>query len=101
MVTQPASTAAAAENQVHEILRENLARANDAGLNELSEKKKRPSRRKRDYWILMIAGNSLLAFLFAGAVASKNAFLMAFSAGGIGLISAGATWIMWHVMDDY
>jgi hypothetical protein len=89
------------ESDVHGILRDNLARANAAGLNELEEKPLRTSRRKRDYWFLMITGNGVLAALFAGAVVSRNAFLMAFSAAGIGLISAGLTWVMWFVMDDY
>ena len=88
-------------SDVHGMLRENLDRANAAGLNELEEKPPRPSRRKRDYWFLMISGNCVLGVLFAGAVATRNAFLMAFSAAGIGLVSAGLTWVMWFVMDDY
>lgn len=88
-------------SDIHGMLRENLDRANAAGLNELEKKPPRPSRRKRDYWFLMITGNCVLAVLFAGAVVTRNAFLMAFSAAGIGLVSAGLTWVMWFVMDDY
>lgn len=88
-------------NDVHAMLQQNVARATNAGLNELAEKPPRRSRRARDYWFLMISGNALLILLFVGAVASRNAFLMAFSAGGIGLLSAGLTWVMWFVMDDY
>jgi hypothetical protein len=97
----PLRPKAADPSDVHGLLRGNLARANAAGLNELEEKPPRRSRRARDYWFLMITGNCVLAALFAGAVVSRNAFLMAFSAAGIGLITAGLTWVMWFVMDDY
>src|SRR5581483_7471813 len=44
-------------NEVHTILRDNLAHANAAGLNDLAPKPRRKSRRKRDYWLLMtVAG---------------------------------------------
>lgn len=89
------------ENDVHALIRDNVARADAAGLNELTPQAKRPSRRKRDYWFLMIGGNAFLALLFASAVKDGNAFMMAFSAAGIGALSAGVTWIMWFVMDDY
>jgi hypothetical protein len=97
----PVPKPATKENDVHAMLRDNLARADGAGLNDLSAQPKRPSRRKRDYWFLMIGGNAVLALLFAGAVKDGNAFMMAFSAAGIGAISAGITWVMWFVMDDY
>lgn len=97
----PVPKPTAKENDVHGLLRDNVARANAAGLNELTEKPRRPSKRKRDYWFLMISGNAILALLFVMATAQGNAFLMAFSAAGIGLISAGLTWVMWFIMDDY
>jgi hypothetical protein len=92
---------APANTDVQAMLQENVARANKAGLNDLAEQPERRSRRARDYWFLMIVGNSLLVTLFTGAVASGNAFLIAFAAGGIGLLSAGLTWLMWFVLDDY
>jgi hypothetical protein len=97
----PVPKPAPKENDVHAMLRDNLAHADAAGLNELADKPQRPSRRKRDYWFLMIGGNAVLALLFASAVKDGNAFMMAFSAAGIGALSAGITWIMWFVMDDY
>ena len=97
----PVPKPAPKENDVHGLLRDNVARANEAGLNALAEKSRRPSKRKRDYWFLMISGNALLALLFVTATAQGNAFMMAFSAAGIGLISAGLTWVMWFIMDDY
>jgi len=80
-------------NEVHAILRENLDRANAAGLNDVDLTPKPPSRRKRDYWISCAIGNSLLAValvispIFAGA--------------GLIIFNVGLTWIMWFVMDDY
>ena len=93
----PASQA----NDVHGILNENLARANAAGLNELAPKPKRPSGRKRDYLFLMISGNvmcALLAFLSGGV---GNPMIFVGAIGGMGLLTAALTWVMWFVMDDY
>src|SRR5436309_729369 len=39
-------------NEVHAVLRDNVARADAAGLNELAPKAARVSRRRRDYWLL-------------------------------------------------
>jgi hypothetical protein len=80
-------------NEVHAILRENLDRANAAGLNDVDLTPKPASRRTRDYWIALAIGNSLLAValmispIFAGA--------------GLIIFNVGLTWIMWFVMDDY
>src|SRR5688500_9204977 len=54
--TRPGSAPAPAKpsgalNDVQAILRDNLARANAAGLNDLAPKPKRRSRRNRDYWL--------------------------------------------------
>jgi len=81
------------DNDIHSILRANLAHANAAGLNELAPKPKRRSRRKRDYWLAMLGGN----LVFIGCTLIQPIF------GGAGLIlyNIGLAWTMWVVMDDY
>jgi hypothetical protein len=91
----------AADNDVHAILRDNLARANAAGLNELAPKPRRPSRRKRDYWLLIGTVDPLLVFFAISALRSGNAVLFVYSMAGIGFFTAAVTWVMWFVMDDY
>lgn len=85
------------ENDVHGILQANLARANAAGLNELAEKPRRPSLRKRDYWLLMVGGNGF--FVTAGLL--QGGVVLVFAGAGIILFTVGVTWVMWFVMDDY
>ncbi len=58
----------------------------------------RRSRRKRDYWLVMLLGNAALAALMV-AVPSPAMFVYALS--GMVLLSVGLTWVMWFVMSDY
>lgn len=86
-------------NEVHALLRENLARADAAGLNDVSTAPKKASRRKRDYWVLMIAGNALFGTM---ALLGRGAPVMfVYGLAGCALLTAGLTWVMWGVMDDY
>src|SRR5262245_17975095 len=50
-------------NDVHVILHDNHARANAAGLNELTPKPRRRSRRNRDYFLLLIPLDAFFAFM--------------------------------------
>lgn len=87
------------QTEVHGILRENLERANAAGLNRV-DVSKRPSRRKRDYWTLLILGNAI--FITVALLSGPgNPIMFVYAIAGIGAFSAGLTWIMWHIMDDY
>lgn len=81
------------ETEVHALLRDNLSRANAAGLNDVAPKPKRASRRKRDYIFAMIVGN--FALLIGTAIQPI------FGAAGLIIFNLGLTWIMWFVMDDY
>lgn len=81
------------DNEVHAMLRENVARANAAGLNDVALPSKRISRRTRDYVIALILGN---AFLVVATVISP-----VFGAAGLIIYNLGLTWIMWFVMDAY
>ncbi|MDB6127291.1 MAG: hypothetical protein JWM35_1187 [Verrucomicrobia bacterium] len=87
-----------AANDVHAILESNLKHANEAGENEVSLRPKPPSRRKRDYWLLLVASN--LFFIVCMAVA-RNIGASVFGGAGMILVSIGLTWVMWFVMDDY
>ncbi len=89
--SQPSPAAPA--NDVHAMLRDNLARANAAGVNRVALTPKRPSRRKRDYFIALAAGNALLAV--------ATMIQPIFGAAGLIIYNIGLTWIMWFVMDDY
>ncbi len=87
------STPAAPANEVHTMLRDNLARANAAGVNRVALTPQRHSRRKRDYWVAFALGNALLA---VATVISPI-----YGAAGLIIYNLGLTWIMWFVLDDY
>lgn len=84
---------------VASILRDNLARANAAGLNELALKPPRRSRRKRDYWLLLLAGN----IFFGGALAyfGLHSVPGGFAFAGIIFFTTSLTWVMWLIVEDY
>ncbi len=90
----------AAGNDVHAILRDNLARANAAGLNELAPKPRRASRRKRHYWALMLIVNAGLLTLTL-ASGPKYPFTFVYGIAGLVIFNLGLWWVMWQIMEDY
>ncbi|HVU34715.1 MAG TPA: hypothetical protein VHE61_14880 [Opitutaceae bacterium] len=90
-----------AENEVHAILRDNAASEKAAGLHEVAPLPPRRSRRKRDYAVVMLAANGLLAILATYAFRTSNVIMFVSSIAGIGMISAAITWVMWFIVDDY
>jgi hypothetical protein len=92
-------TAVKAENEVHAILRANVARAEAKGLNQVVPGRRRPSRRKRDYWTMLAGGNLLVGGVMLAAHNSIPMLVLGLS--GAVLFSVGLTWMMWFVMDDY
>ena len=60
---------------------------------------RRPSRRKRDYWTLMIGVNG--ALILTALLIGLNVMTAVYAFSGVILISIGLTWIMWFIMDDY
>jgi hypothetical protein len=80
-------------NDVHAMLRENLARADAAGLNNVTLPPKRTSKRTRDYFLLLFGGNLVLAVGFV--------LQPIFAGAGFVLYNIGLAWIMWFVMDAY
>ena len=88
-----------ADNDVHAILRANVARDEARGLNQVIPGRRRPSRRKRDFWLLFIGGNLLVVATVSGL--HRNAVTLVFGLATIVLFSLGLIWVMWVVMDDY
>jgi hypothetical protein len=97
--TPPDPQAPAKTNEVHAVLRDNLDRANEAGLNEVSLRPKRPSRRKRDFWTILLAVDGFFLFWAFGPYA--NAMTFVYGLGGFAMFTTALIWIMWFIMDDY
>ncbi len=95
----PSSIAPPASNDVHAILRANLERDRERGLYQVAMEERRPSRRKRDYWTLMIGVNG--ALILTALLIGLNVMTAVYAFSGVILISIGLTWIMWFIMDDY
>ena len=95
----PIHRAATQKNDVHVILEDNLAQANAGGLNELTPKPRRRSRRTRDY--IIVAGSLDAFFAFAAFGPYSNVALMAYGVAGIIICTVGLAWIMFAVMEDY
>ena len=57
------------------------------------------SRRKRDFWLVLVGGN--LAIIGLVAVLGLNVMTVIFGLAGLIIFSAGLSWIMWQVMDRY
>jgi hypothetical protein len=86
-------------NEVHAMLQDNLTRADAAGLNELMPQVRRRSRRRRDYWVLIVGVNGLVASsLLIVGVNPVSVFVVL---AAIGFFSAAVTWIMWFLLEDY
>lgn len=85
-------------NDVYTALQHNRAVEKQRGLNEI-EIREVKSRRKRDYWLMLVGGNILIVGTVA--VLGANAITAIFGLGGVILFNVGLTWIMWQVMDRY
>ena len=98
-VNEPTATPTPAPTDVYQVLQDNLARENAAGMNVVKPVPKRPSRRKRDFWLLLVLGNLTIAATvhLAGGRVMSNLFGLA----GIMLLSVSLVWVMWFAMDDY
>ena len=93
---QPATRA----NDVHGLLAANRQRALRSGEFALTPQPKRVSRRKRDYWTLVLISNvGILGFM--ALLGGFNLLMMLVGLGAGLFLTAALTWIMWFVMDDY
>jgi hypothetical protein len=89
----------AAKNEVHVLLHDNLTRANAAGVNELTYKPKRRSKRTRDYFLVVIPLDVFFGYAAFGHY--SNVAMMAYGVAGIIITTLGLGWVMFFVMDDY
>ena len=84
---------------VHEILRDNLAVQKSIEPAVLPHLKDRRTKRRRDYWLLMLTMNPLIALIgwvvYGDPVGSI--FLLSFFV----VFNVGLPWIMFQVMDKY
>jgi hypothetical protein len=98
-VNEPTATPTPAPTDVYQVLQDNLARENAAGMNVVKPVPKRPSRRKRNFWLMLVLGNLTIAATvhLAGGSVMSNLFGFA----GIILLSVSLVWVMWFVLDDY
>jgi hypothetical protein len=86
-------------SDVHAMLRDNLERENAAGLNDVTLPPKKRSRRKRDYWLMLLPVNAFFAWRAFGPGASV--VTLVYGIGGMAFFTAALTWVMWFVLDDY
>ena len=119
-----AAAASNAANDVHAILQENLARANAAGLNQVAPPTRPYRRRKRDYLVLLIVGNTFIGGLYSlellfgfqvqcMAAQMPNEFWnlvrfalanpTSYAMGLVGMVffTLCLTWLMYGVLDNY
>jgi hypothetical protein len=85
-------------NDVFSALQQNRAVEQGHGGDQI-EIRKVKSRRRRDYWLMLIGGNLLIA---GGVVVlGANVVSVMFGLGGVILFSISLTWIVWQVMGRY
>lgn len=85
-------------NDVFAVRQANRAAEEKLGLNAVVLKTVR-SRRRRDYWVILLASEAALAV--TAVLGRGNPFVLACAVAGMGLVAFGLTWIMWQVMNKY
>ncbi|MFZ5494258.1 MAG: hypothetical protein ACOZE5_02835 [Verrucomicrobiota bacterium] len=85
-------------NDVYAALQRNRAQEQTHDLDRV-EVREVKSRRKRDFWLLLVGGNLVIAGLVG--LLGPNVVTVLFGFGGVIVFSLGLTWIMWQVMDRY
>jgi hypothetical protein len=85
-------------NDVYAVLRHNRAVEQQGGLDTVEIKPVR-SRRRRDFWLMLLPADILLAwFTWVGR---GNPFQLVLGIAGLVLITVGLAWTMFQVMDKY
>lgn len=85
-------------NDVFKVLQHNRAMAEKHRFNELIIRKV-SSKRRRDFWLLLVPSDLLLGWLVWQA--RSNPVVLVYGLAGLVVVTLGLTWIMWFVMDDY
>jgi len=78
----------------------NRQRAQQAERDKIIISPPRPSRRKRDFWMLVVLVNGGCVG-FTGLVTHFDLAVMMFGLGAGLFLTVALTWIMWFVMDNY
>jgi hypothetical protein len=86
------------EIEVKEILQDIRQAERDAGRDFIDVAPAKVSKRSRDFWFMLIAGN---AVLYGSAFYMANTTSWVFAIAGSGLYSWGLIWTMYSVMDRY
>ena len=98
------------DNDVMAMLRFNKEREAQRAINGPIEVVPKKSRRNRDFALIMLVGNlgilgiacALLGSDWRTLICTKPGMMIAvYSGSAVILLSAGTTWIMYQVMDDY
>lgn len=84
--------------KVNDLLDDVRQMERDAGLDLVKPERFKLSRRTRDFWIMLTAGN---AVLLGGGIAMQSLTSLVFALGGMGLFTFGLLWSMFGVMDKY
>jgi uncharacterized membrane protein YcjF (UPF0283 family) len=87
------------EHDIFAMLEQNRSVERQSGKDEIEIKPKRKSRRKRDYWQVLIGGNLLIFGIVA--IARFNLISLLFGFSGVIILTLSLTWVMWFVLDDY
>jgi len=69
-----------------------------SGRDQVRESRFKVSKRSRDFWIMLIAGN---AIFLGGAIIAANTISLVFGIAGCGLFTFALLWSMYGVMDRY
>lgn len=85
-------------NDVLKILAQNRTAERQHDFDAI-EIRKVSSRRKRDFWLVLVGGN--LAIIGGVALSGINVITVVFGLAGLIIFSLGVSWVMWQVMDRY
>jgi hypothetical protein len=98
-VNAPTTTPTPAPTDVYQVLGDNLARENAAGMNAVKPAPPCRSRRQRDFWLMLVLGNLTIAATVYFTRGNTIAVLIGLA--GVIVLSIALTWVMWFVLDDY
>ena len=85
-------------NDVHVVLQQNRKSEQAHNLDAM-EIKETKSRRKREFWLLLVGGN--LCILGGVWLSGINVITVIFGLAALIIFSLGLSWVMWQVMDRY